>query len=207
LTTPLHVTLSQLSSFAPFLGGLFKFKHLKRDTKILFAFFTVALITEAIVKILAYNKINNLWLFHVFTIVEYSFWVIVFSFWQKEHNVKKILKVSILIFAIIWLVNLIFSIERFSEYNNVSRSIESILLTAIALFTIYNSYLESYVELYKNYIFCFSIGVLIYFSGNFLFFSLGSSIVNGIDVGTIHSILNISANLCYLRGFLCLPSR
>lgn len=207
MTSPLHVTLSQLSGFMPFLGGLFKIKHLKKDTKILFAFFTVALITEIIVKILAYNKINNLWLFHVFTIVEYSFWVVVFSFWQREHKAKKILRASVFIFCMIWLLNLIFHIEHFNDYNNVSRSIESILLTAIALFTLYNCYLESEVVIYKNYIFYFSIGVLLYFSGNFMFFSLGKSIVNGLDLGIIHSTLNITANLCYLGGFLCHHSR
>lgn len=146
------------------------------------------MITELTVKIVARYNINNLWLFHVFAIIEYGFWATVFSFWQKGNQLQILLRASILIFISIWLINLIFNIERFNDYNNVSRSIESNLLTADAVFTIYNSYLESNIVIYKNYIFWFSIGVLVYFSGNFMIFLLGKFTINVLDVGIIHSV-------------------
>ena len=72
-----------LSNLFPLIIGLFYFRHLSLNMRILLSLYLVFLLAEWIVNYQAERDINNLWIFHLITIFEYITLTTVFIFWQK----------------------------------------------------------------------------------------------------------------------------
>lgn len=197
---PIHYYLSYLSDIVPFVFGLYLYRYLDSDMKLLLSLFTIVLLVDAILFYMSFNQINNLWLLHIFTLIEYSFLILVFASWQKNAFLKRCLRLSIPLFALIWFASKLF-LEGFNQIDNFTSSLESMLLVGVSAYTLYDLSKEYLFTIYKEYRFWVAGAVLIYFTGNQLFFALS----NIINVWPLHSALNIIANLSYTLGFLCLP--
>ncbi|MEE9238408.1 MAG: hypothetical protein V3U58_02490 [Thermodesulfobacteriota bacterium] len=121
-----------------------------------------------------------------------------FSYWQVD-KLKSVLRGSIVLFFLIWIVSK-FWIEDFKSMDNFTSSLSSLLIASIALFTLVTILMETPVTpIYKLPKFWVSTAVLIYFAGNLFGFALSSIII----VWPIHNILLIVANLGYAGAFLC----
>ena len=77
---PIHIILSSISALFPFLAGLFVFKNLGKELKLIFTFFSIAVLFDVAFCVMALNQIRNLWLFHIYTLVEFGFWMFYFSY-------------------------------------------------------------------------------------------------------------------------------
>lgn len=199
----LHIYLAWLSDAVPFFVGVYLYRWLSKDMRILLRYFAIVLLVDVILYYTSFIiKINNLWLFHIFTLVEYSFLILVFSSWQKNALLKRNMRLSIPIFAMIWVMAKFF-LEGFNEIDNFTSSVESVLLVVVSAYTLYDLNKENVVSIYKEPRFWVAGAVLIYFSGNLLCFAFSNVVL----VWPIHSVLNIIANLLYTGGFLCLPRR
>ena len=178
---------------------MFYFRHLTGNMRILLALYFVFLLAEWIINYQAERNINNLWIFHVITILEYTTLTTVFIFWQKSLKAKNIIRLTIPIYLIIWILAK-FSIEDFTSHDNFTASLSSVLLTCITLFTLLTYMKIHATSLQKAPWFWVSVGVLIYHTGNFFVFSLSTTIF----IWGLHNCLNIIANLCIAGGFLSL---
>lgn len=152
------------------------------------------------------NSIPRLWLFHFFTLLEYALLIFAFSYWHN-FRVKKILRWSILVFAIIWFMAKL-SLEKFSEWDSYTVSLESVILISVSAYTLFNMGKRS-DSLFREPQFWISGAVLIYFAGNLWNFALGNIILSWYNQNInvtwpIHSILNITCNISYAGAFLCL---
>ncbi|MFQ6103025.1 MAG: hypothetical protein ACE5OP_01890 [Candidatus Glassbacteria bacterium] len=168
------------------------------------AFLVIAVSVEGAAAALAFHKSYNLWLFNIFIVVDYSFLALVFSFWQKKKTFEKILRLSVPLFLLFWLGAKLFQLESFDQINNYSRTLESLILTAISLYTLYILNEEDDILLIRDRRFWAAAAVLIYFAGNMMIFAIGEVILGGVHVWLVHSSLNIVTNLCYAGAFLCL---
>lgn len=147
---------------------------------------------------LALNRINNIWLFHLFTPLEYGILVMVFSYWQKEPLLRLVLRLSIPLFVLICLVNKLF-LENLVSFDNFTVSLESSALIMISVFTLFSLYRDNSGLISKDPRFWITVAVLIYFAGNLPTFAFA----NIIALWSIHSILNITSNILFSGGFLC----
>jgi len=88
-------------------------------------------------------------------------------------------------------------------------TMESIILSSVAIYTLYRLNFNSKAIIYRDKQFWISIGVVTYFGGNLLLFAFGYLIETEFfnSAWIIHSGLNILANLFYAGGFLCLHPR
>jgi hypothetical protein len=170
--------------------------------RILLVFFAVSLLIEVIVDLLALYKINNLWLFHISTLLEYTLLILVFSYWQKKDILKLSLRLSIPLFLLIWFAAKLF-LESFNQFDNFTSSMAGVILVVVSSYTLYDLSKENSVSLSRDPRFWVGSAVLIYYTGNLMLFALS----NIITIWAIHSILNIIANLIYSGGFLCLRRR
>ncbi|MFQ5605077.1 MAG: hypothetical protein ACE5HS_17575 [bacterium] len=148
-------------------------------------------------------KAPNIWLYHFYTLGEYCFLVLIFSSWQKNVVFKKVLRLSILMFAVIWIIAKIF-FEKFDQPDNYTASLECVFLVGIAALTMYEVHRESMKSLFRDERFWVASAVLIYFTGNLLSFALSNLIGNW---SFHHSLLNIISNLFYAGGFVCFHHR
>jgi hypothetical protein len=190
---------SALSSLVPLGAGLYFFRRLDIEMKILTIFFSFALIVEIIGFYLSFNRISYIWLIHLYTLLEYSLLMLIFSYWQKDNVLRRNLRLSIGFFAFIWIGAKMF-MENLSYWDNYTASLESVLLVGVSAYTLFELSKENRTSLYKEPRFWVCGAVLVYFTGNLMVFAL----INIITIDwPIHSLLNIVANLFYTGGFLC----
>ncbi len=193
------------SCIIPFIVGLYLYFKLNTAMKFLFLLLCVGLIVDAIGYYLySYTKFRNtLWLFHLYTLMEYSLLILIFSFMQKNIKLKRVFRLSIPVFFVIWIGAKLF-FEDFSQRDNYTSSLECLLLVAAAFSTLYALGKYHFDNIFRDPRFWVSSAVLIYFSGNLLAFALSNTSVNW---SFHHSLMSIISNLFYTGGFLCLRPR
>lgn len=204
-------SVSVASCLIPLFAALYVYQKLTSVLKIFLLLLVLVAVTEASGFILSYEGVRYLWIYHIYTLVEYSLFVLIFLFWQKEPRVRKILGFSIPGFFVIWLIAK-FSVERWGEMDNFTSSLEAVILIGVAAYTLINLTQEKMNSLIADPRFWITMGVLIYFTGNIVTFALGNVLLSLLQKGDqviwpLHSILNIVANLFYAGGFLCLLPR
>ncbi len=199
---PLINVISVISTVLPLIVGLYMYRWLRVEMKILLVLFFIASLVDGYSFYQAINRCSNVWILHFYTPLEYSILVLVFSYWQKEKLMKRILRLSIPIFILIFVLNKMF-IESTDYFDYITASVESIILLVISVYVLYSLHDEKVDSFYKMPQFWVATAVLIYFAGNTLCFSLGRII----PIWIIPCILNIIANLLYTGGFLCCRSQ
>lgn len=193
--------ISGHSSIIPFIFGIVFFQGFAKDLKLYVILFGIAVVFDQIINYLGSQKQNTWLLINFWILIEYVGTVYVFSYWQKNIRVQKVLRWSIPIYFVFWLIAKVFQIEDLHWFPQYTRSIASIILTIVAIYTLIKLG-ETGTYIYKHYQFWVCVGVLFYFSGNIILFSL-SDLRLVINLFLIHTILNIFANFFYAGGFWC----
>lgn len=197
--------LNQISTYSgiiPLIIAIYCLRYLHKDMKILLAYFVVASIVDISNVILGKVFGTNIWLFNVFILIDYSFFIVVLSLWQNKESMKRLLPFSIPVFFVIWIVTQILK-GTISELNEPARSIEAMIFTLVASFTLNQiSNKSSDQSLLKNYKFIVVCAILFYFAGNTFLFALMGADPQILDRGWgLHSIVNIIANMIFAWGF------
>jgi hypothetical protein len=200
------LVLSTLSHFAAVGAGVYVIRFLSAEMKTLLAYCGIALTVEMIQAYLAINGIKNLWLLHVFTILEFGFLITVYSSWQKNRLMKRILQATIPIFALIGIM--VMSGENIEQFNHFTRPLGSLILVAAAAMTLFELNKESGESVFLQPRFWVGAAGLIYFSSTLVLFALSNLLLTWpIEqvrlVFAFNSAMNIIANLGYAAGFLC----
>ena len=195
-----------LSSLTALATGLFTFRFLSKEMRILVFYIALAIIGEIVTAVLAKKGINNLWSIHIFTFVEYFFYAMVFSYWQKNLMFTKILRRSTLGFFFLGIV-LMLSVEDLSSFNNYTKPIECILLIAISAYTLLEISKE-YATLLEDPRFWICIAVLLYVSSTLILFALSNTLIGFPrqilqGVWSIYIVMNMVVYFLFAKGFLC----
>jgi hypothetical protein len=176
------------------------YRRIKIEMRLLISLFILAVVVDTYSIYQATNGISNTWLLHIYTPIEYGILVMVFSFWQKNALAKKILRLSIPVFVVIFMANKLL-LENFHYFDHITSSIEGIALIAISAFTLIYLPWQNPVPIHRSPRFWVASAVIIYFSGTILTFSLSALFV----IWYIPTVLNLVANIVYTGGFLCQP--
>ncbi len=194
-----------ISCIIPFIVGLYLYFKLDTAMKFLLLLFGIGLLVDALGYYLySYTKFRDtLWLFHLYTLMEYSLLILIFSYMQKNIKLKRIFLVSIPGFVVLWISAKLF-FEDFSQSDSYTSSFACVLLVAVSFSTLYALGKEYFDNIFRDPRFWVGSAVLIYFSGNLLTFALGNIII---DLSFHHSLMSLISNLFYTGGFLCLHPR
>jgi len=197
--------LALVSALIPFIIGLILYKNLSTVMKFVLLLFGVGLIIDALGYYLYFftQFSSNIWLYHIYTLLECGLLLFVFSHWQKNIKLERIFHLSIPGFAVLW-IGAKFFFEDFNQPDNYTASLECLLLVGVSFRTLYVVNKEQVKTIFQEPRLWISAAVLIYFSANLVTFALGNIIVNW---GFHHATVNIIANLLYAGGFLCLRPR
>ena len=212
---PLSAYLNIASDFVPLGAGIARRAYRKGEVALFFSFVFLGFVVEISTFLLAQRKINNLWILHIYALIEYIILILVFASWQKERPLlRRLLYGSIWIYTLFWILSK-YQLERFESIDQYTHSVSALVFVALSVLTLLDqvrteeSFVPSTVPLYGTFRFWVTVGVLIFFSGNTLLFGLGNVIgalafKDAVAVWTFHWWLNITANICYAIGFLCL---
>lgn len=181
----------------PLIMGGVTYRFHDRGMRILFYFFFVILIFNLINIALKLSGQNNLWILHVYTLVEYVFIVITVATWLDRPR-RLFAYASIALFAAVW-AGLKLYVESLQQFDHLSFGIESFLLMTVGMIVLVRL-MDSSDSLLYDHRFYAVLGILIYFAGTITLFALRSILYSWL----LHSAVAFLASLFWARAFWCL---
>jgi hypothetical protein len=156
---------------------------------------------------LSSQQTSNLPIFHVHILLEFTCYVGVIYLGRSAGLPRKWTLLLCAAFGVFWCVNAAWG-EGIAQVPTVALSVESVLLSALAVrYFVHTFYASQVIQLEREFLFWFSIGLLILFLGNILIsFFLGSITARAdvyFQVWTIRSSLIILTNLVFLIAITC----
>jgi len=183
---------------------------LGREMALLFYYVTFSFIVELLTLYLAMNSINNLWVLHIYTFIEFTVMVSIFSQFKEMIIRKKLAVVLVVIYFFLWIASKVF-LESMSRFDTYSVSVANIVLTLIALWALFQSGQTMARSIWKTPLFWFSIAALIKFAGDFCLFLFGEWFIHlhlsdGLTVWSLHWTISILSNIGFFLALIC-PSQ
>jgi hypothetical protein len=194
------------ASVLSFIFGIIFVKRIKGYLVPLLVLVALSLGVDLLNLFLVNAKINNFYVLHIYSILEFSLWILFYFMFFKQYTGTYYLFFGLIpIFMIVCYAD--YKINGLDTMDNFSVSAESLVLTLFSLFSfrlIMNK--RIFENLLKAPFFFINVGVLLYFLGNICFFTFANYIYkteeqNFMASWTLHSILNIIFNLLICVGF------
>lgn len=158
--------------------GLYRRKQASQADQHIILLVVVAAISQVVATVMWWKHVNNMFVSHVFTIVECFLLLHYYSF-QFSNNMRFIVKLLSWMFVGFALVDFILSYGYWSM-NAVSKGIECGLLIFISLTAWRKTMVEmNETSLLSRSFFWINSAVLVYFSANTLLFIFSESILSG----------------------------
>lgn len=207
MSIPMGTWLSLVISILVVGVGLIRLKKLPLALKLLVLFLAVVLVNNIIMLYWAFLKINNMWLFHFFTLLEYTSLSWILSYWHTKPFFQNGIRWSILFFACFWVLAK-FTFEDMDSYDSITATISHLLLIGYAALTLFELGQTTGEKFILDARFWVSGAVLIYSTGSVLWLALSNVIITWPEsqmmiAWTIHWTLDIFTNILYMGGILC----
>ena len=168
------MSVAQLFILIPLLIICIRFKRFNTTYKLLSLLLICAGILSFIAYILHGKKLNNMLISHVYTIIEYLFWSLIYMRLFANNTIKKLIITSIGIVITFTILNIILW-QPLEIYNSYSKSLESGFLVCFSIGWLYKVFVDQSIKRLETHpVFWINAGVLIYFSGSFLLFIMNN---------------------------------
>jgi hypothetical protein len=198
--------LSLISSYIPLLFSIIRFKTLEKKLRPFILILLIAAVIDITVMILRHNKLNNLWLISIVTLIEGIAFPLLYFTWSRKSHLKFFFKYGALLFLVYWLVMLFFnSIWEFDTVNEFVKGVFVITASILMLFEL-SSRID--IELSKLAEFWICIGVLLYSASTLVIFTTAAyafdetrSIMN--LTWWMHGCINIVTNFVFTIALIC----
>jgi hypothetical protein len=145
------------------------------------------------------------WTRYIYIPIEYSVLMVIFSIWQEDRKIKKILLWSIPVFIGICIISALYR-KDFTFFDGLTISLSCLIYAAISLFTLVGLLYKNVGNIYKNYIFWVCSALVLYGASGVIFYSLTNYYPSYTPVRINAGIASIS-NIFYMIGFLCYRPR
>lgn len=204
----IQIALIALWSPAAVLGfGLLRLRNRSRAQRLWMVQLALAMVAQLFGRWLSQQHISNLPVFHVHILLEFTCYVGIFHLGRGLRLPGRWTTLLLLAFGLFWCVNVTVG-EGIQQLPTIALSVESLLLSSLAILYFAHTFRTSRVTyLEREFLFWFSIGILILFLGNILISFFLEPITARLDVyyhvWTIRSCLIILTNLVFLIGITC----
>lgn len=193
------------SILIPICMFIYRNKDANKSVKIIFYYLITAGLINAFAVGLARFGIQNLPVLHVYTLVEALFFLIYFNSIFKDTGIKKIIKILMVVFPLLCVINFTF-IQSIFTFNTYTRPLEALIITTLCLTYFYKSgFSENWLGSPINWI---NVGILLYFptasiifilSNYFTFVDLNRFLVGAI--WNIHACLVLGMYIVFTKAF------
>jgi hypothetical protein len=182
-----------LSIVIPIVPALLQYKRLPGQLKVIVWYLFLSAISNAVTRILAYNYINNMPVMHVYTLLEFVLLALFYREVLAKGKTGILIPLMVSLFTLLCIGNVLF-LQNMHTYNTYTKSIEALLIIVLGVFY-FKQNLDSIVSgkdrntslMYINS------GLLIYFSGSFIWFVVyNMTVMNermGMVMWSIHATL------------------
>jgi hypothetical protein len=166
--------------FIPFVVGLIHYDKLTRSHRFLYGFIVVGTLTELVNKTLKGMFVisNNMPLGHIYISLSFIFLALFYLYELKNFIDKKIIVAVIILYELFCLHNVIF-FQSHLAFPSIPGAISSLLLVTFAILLFANIMKEGKIQvLTDSSIIWINSAVLLYFSGNFFYYTLFNFMLN-----------------------------
>lgn len=171
-------------------------------------FLLATLIVELVGAYLPSINKPNVWLYNFFTVIEFCFYLFIISLVIKNNRGKKTIRIILVLYAIITIVNIIF-IQKMKAFHTVTYALGCLLIVVVCIYY----FLELFrnpksVKLTNNPAFWICSGLLFFYCCGFPLYGL-TNFISGISELIIKNffaiiiILNIFLYSLFTIAFLC----
>lgn len=208
---PFAAYIGASSSIVVVAVGVWRYSALRPEIKVLLGFLALSLALNAISLYLALRGINNLWLYHIVTLLEFTALVLVLSAWEKRQRRMFFFRLIAAGFFVVWLMAKIF-VENLRQFDSYSSSLSSVLLVGGSCYFLWMLSQESLFKPHRDFRFWVLAAVLVDHSTRILLYALSNVILifPMEDVAKLWSyqwIVATIANGLFLGSFLCKQSQ
>ena len=205
---PIHSFINISVAGIAFFSGLYSFRNVSRNFKLVVVFTGIAFITEMSLTILIARGIKTTMPgLHFYIMVEFLLWALFYRSMLHPYIRKSLLTAFILVFELYVLIIVLFIQDLFTMPNLVG-SIEGLILVLFSILLFARIMVEAkYQKLWSEPLVWINIAVLFYFSGNFFFnilFNLIMEYSNEFSKVTLKYFMGLNAffYLMIATGFL-----
>jgi uncharacterized membrane protein len=150
---------------------------------------------------------QNLWLMNIFNPIEYFFLVWLFSYWQKSARVKLVMRISIGMYFVVWLGEILI-LDNLTGFSKFAEPLAGIIFVIAACMTLYEGNKNENVLFIDEPRFWISAGVLTYFSAVLTLAVTSNTLLNmsaeSLKIAwTIQNIANVLSTILFLESFHC----
>ncbi len=199
--------------FAPLVISIFRFRFFNFSQKRLLLLILATVLVEVISRVLWYKRINNLSVYHFYTIIEF---LLIVNIYRKELSIlfsKLFFKIMGILFTVFALVNTFF-FQDLNTFNSNATTVLGLLVIFFALSYFYALLKEvKYSVLENNPMFWVNSGFLIYFSSNLILFFINNNLFKGASneagylIWGLHAIVNIVLTVFYIIALWVNPKK
>ncbi len=159
----------------------------------------------------AYIDGNNLILYNIYNLINFSFLFLLYYKSIQSEKFKKWTKYFFIFYLLSFIINVIFFENFYTEYSSISYIIAaSLLLITIMLYFIEILNSEEILHLKKNLLFWISSGLLVYFVAAIPIRVLINNYISETELYILFFVKNILAIMMYLLftiGFICMKKK
>ncbi len=195
--------ISTISILLPAIVGVVFFKSLWRPCKILFYFVCITVLLETVGRIMWHYGMNNLFLFHIYSFVEFGAISLIYYLITANKNQKRFIVIFLFVFQGFSVINLMF--EDLSGFNSFQRQIEALIVLYYLISFLFETSKNDRYNLNNPYL-ILTFGYVIYFVGTLYLFMYGKRLTEAYgSYWLIHSSINIFLNIVYSIVFFIKP--
>jgi hypothetical protein len=165
---------------------------------------SASVLSDLIVFLLQKNRINNMFVFHIYTVVEFTFISIFYMKIVSSERLKNAIIVLILLFLGVAIFDYINNKDKMDDLSTTTESIIVMLFSILGFSYMLRNPVQSRVVAIP--LFWFNTAFLIYFAGNLFLFIFSSYFQSHFqrqfyELWGIHSIVSIIFYLLISTGF------
>jgi hypothetical protein len=158
--------------------ALLRFRYLHGAMKTMAYYAFLGGTVQCYASYLSNNKINNLYLLHLYTPLEFACILWFYSILLRGFIPQKVFLYLAFGFVTFSALNSLF-IQDLKTFNTYARSLEGVLVIVLSLLWFYQTLIEMKIKkLEEEPVFWVNAGFLLYFSGNVLLFAFSNYIMN-----------------------------
>ncbi|WP_106791072.1 hypothetical protein [Aquimarina sp. Aq78] len=215
MSKELFDNLSLISSFIviiPLFLSIYKFKSLNKIQVKLVYLLLIVLIVEVISNMFWYKKINNLPLYHFFTVVQFLLIVNIYRRALSQTFSKYFFTALSTGFTGFAIINIIY-FQDFFTFNSNATTLMAAIIIFLSLSYFYALLKEvKYSALETNPMFWINSGFLIYFSSNLILFFMNNTLFKGVTEAShilwgLHAAINIVLTIFYTVAIWVKPKK
>jgi hypothetical protein len=198
--------ISFVSSFVPLLISFVNYKYSSKFLIPIIILIATSITIDFASRVYLDLNINNSYIFHLFTIIEFTLISFFYGYFFKQFFKPRIIYFFMGVFFFIAYLD--FKINGLNSIDNFSISIECLILTLYSLFLFYYILKNLIFEnLLRASVFWINAAILLYFSGNLLLFLFSNYLLvnnprqHGILWSIIHTFFYVTYNIFLTIGF------